>query len=497
MENRLKKIHVKLITVLVTGTVCTLGCKDLLTDYELDTNPDFLKSITLLDYITQGRDTTLTLYAEAIAYANLHEMVSEGNQTRVVPTNDAIRTVLMSAGVSSIQELSPNVIRGLFSYLTFAGIYKSVDLSEDETIEGATLSGEPLYLTRLVSATDKYRLVVNSSSELATPPIDVIRQDYVFLDGVAHVVDYFPTFQKAVTPTDSVPEGVDYSEAAKDTLWITDDAHVYTGSKNNNYDTGINQLVSRSGQLRYTFFKFDMAPIDYVDNLTSAKLNFSVSAINGSNFIPFCGVYETTDDSWEAATLTWNTKPGFGPEIATADLALDWNGINITSYIQNAYQEGKSIISLGLQLLNGANVTSSSVRIMNSEASQGIHKQFISLMGAIPSEIQISKSSTVTVTNNGSVALTKDHISMSGTSTEYVYTDNNILFALMELPANGTLTKYGLPMTKYTQFTQEELASGAVKYVHNGGGSDIFALKALDYIGGVYPDLLPISVTVQ
>ncbi len=497
MKNTCKKISIKLIAVLVAGTACTIGCKDLLTDYKLDTNPDFLKSITLLDYIAQGRDTTLTLYAEAIAYANLREIISEGNQTRVVPTNNAIRTVLMSAGVSRIEDLSPNVVRGLFSYLTFAGTFRSVDLAEEEMIEGQTRSGEPLYLTRLVSSTDRYRLVVNDFSELATPPIGVIRQDYVFLDGVAHVVDLFPTFQKVVTPTDSVPEGVDYSEAAKDTLWVTDDAHAYAGGKNNNYDTGINQLVSRSGQYRYTFFKFDVVPIDYAEDLTSAKLNFSISAINGSNFIPFCGVYETTDHSWEAATLTWNTMPGFGPEIATADLTLDWNEVNITTYIQNAYQEGKSVISLGMQLLNGANVTSSSVRITNSEASQGAYKQFISLMGAIPSEIQVNSSSAITVADNGSVVLTKDHISMSGTSTEYVYTDNNILFALMELPANGTLTKYGLPMIKYAQFTQAELASGAIKYVHNGGGSDTFKLKALDYIGGVYPELLPISVVVQ
>jgi len=497
MKHNIKNRSFKRIAILVIGIACTMGCKDLLTDYKLDTNPDFLKSIALLDYITQGRDTTLTLYAEAITYANLQERISEGNQTRVVPTNSAIRTVLMSAGVSRLEDLSPNVVRGLFSYLTFAGTYRSVDLAEDELITGETQSGEPLYLTRLVSSTDKYRLVVNDFSELATPPIGVIRQDYVFLDGVAHVVDQFPTFQKVVTPTDSVPEGVDYSEATKDTLWVTDDAHAYTGGKNNNYNTGVNQLVSRSGQYRYTFFKFDVSPIDYAEELTSAKLNFSVDAINGSNFVPICGVYETTDNSWEAATLTWNTMPGFGPEIATADLTLGWNELNITSYIQNAYQEGKSVISLGLQLLNGANVTSSSVRITNSEASEGRYKQFISLMGPIPSEIQVNSSSSVTVANKGSVVLTKDHISMSGSSTEYVYTDNNILFALMELPTNGTLTKYGLPMIKYAQFTQEELASGAIKYVHDGGGSDTFTLKALDYIGGVYPALLPISVVVQ
>src|SRR5690606_20941203 len=103
-------------------------------------------------------------------------------------------------GVSRIEDLSPNVVRGLFSYLTFAGAYRSIDLGEEETIERETRSGEPMYLTRHVTSADKYRLAVNDFAELATPPIEVIRQDYVFSDGVAHVVDFFPSFQKAVTP---------------------------------------------------------------------------------------------------------------------------------------------------------------------------------------------------------------------------------------------------------------------------------------------------------
>lgn len=488
------KTYKKLIFLM--GVALAISCNDLIKDYKLDTNPDFLKSVTLLDYIEQGRDTSLTLYAEAIKYANLQDSISSGNKTRIVPTNNAIRTVLLSAGVSHIQDLPPNVIKGLFSYLTIPGLYKSIDLQADQTIEAKTATGDPLFLTRNISGANRYSLSVNKSTQLATPAINVIRQDYVFMDGIAHVVDYFPTYQKAVTLTDSIPDGVDYTNAKKDTLWVTADASVYTGSKNNNYNTGVNQMVSRSGQYRYTYFKFDVKPIDYADDLTSVKLNFFVKVINGSNYVPLLGVYETVGE-WNAPTLTWNTKPEFVQEIVQSELALDWNQVNMTGYIQNAYKDSKTELSLGLQLLNGSNVTSSSVQITNSEASGGIYKSFISLMGAIPSELQLNGVSPLTVANNGSVTLTKDNVSMSGPSSQYTYTDNNIIYALMAIPSSGTLTKYGLPMIKYTQFTQEELANGAIKYVNTGGGADTFKLKALDYIGGVYPDLLQISVTVQ
>src|SRR5690606_14775327 len=107
MKNLVMKTHNKLILISLLSVATMLSCNDLLKDYKLDTNPDFLKTMTLLDYIEQGRDTTLTLYADAIAYADLTDFVSEGNKTRIVPTNNAIRTLLASAGISSIRDLSP------------------------------------------------------------------------------------------------------------------------------------------------------------------------------------------------------------------------------------------------------------------------------------------------------------------------------------------------------------------------------------------------------
>lgn len=489
MKKYIQPIIILFVSVLIAG------CDYLIKDYKLDTNPDYLESVELLQYIEQGNDTTLTLYWEAIRYANLEEFVSAGGQTRIVPTNDAIRTVLLTAGVSSVQELSPNVVKGLFSYLTIPGTYRSIDLEADQTIEDQTLSGDSLYLTRSVAGSDRYRLYVNEVSHLATVPIPVIRQDYLFKDGIAHVVDIFPVYQKTVALTDSVPDGVDYSSAQKDTLWISEDSNVYFGSKDGNYDGKVHQLVARS-LLRYTFFKFNLTPIDYVDDLASARLNLFVNKISGSNYVPSCGVYETSTE-WDETTLTWNNKPDFGQEVSVFDLALDWNSTNITQFILNSYKTEKTEISVGLQALNGAEITSSSVQIRNSEASDGIYKPFISLRSAIPSELQLVGVAPVVVESNGITSLSKENIAMSGPEEPYHYTDNNIIYVLIDVPEQGTLTRNGLPLTKYGRFTQEELAVGAIKYVHDGNGSDSFRLKVQDYIGGVYSELIDMTVTVQ
>ena len=79
-------------------------------------------------------------------------------------------------------------------------------------------------------------------------------------------------------------------------------------------------------------------------------------------------------------------------------------------------------------------------------------------MSAIPSELHLNGTSPIMVKNNGITRLSKENVSMSGTSTLYNYTDNNIIYVLKIVPTQGKLTRYGLPMIENSQFTQEEMA---------------------------------------
>ena len=56
----------------------------------------FIKS---LGYVCLLYTSSLTMYLEAIKYAGLEEQISTGNRTRIIPTNDAIKSVLSSVGV--------------------------------------------------------------------------------------------------------------------------------------------------------------------------------------------------------------------------------------------------------------------------------------------------------------------------------------------------------------------------------------------------------------
>lgn len=488
-------MNLKLFLLNIFIIIILTGCDNLITDYKLDTDTDLLKDMDLLEYIEEGNDTALSIYYDAIKYAQLEMIVSKGNQTRIVPSNQAMRNMLNSVGVSQITQLNPNVIKNLVLYLIIPNEHKSISLDADRVNGFLTLSGDSLFISRNSTQNDPYRMFINATGEFIPSSVQISKQDFVFKDGIMHVVDMFPVFRKKVMSPDAIPDGVDYSLAQKDTIWISEDASVYQPSKTKNYGMDLTQLVARSGYTRYSFLKFNLKPIGFIDNLVSAKLNMCVQKINGSNYIPLCGIYETIGD-WTEMSLIWNNMPAFGVEVSSSELKLGWNTISIISSIKKLYEEEKQSVSYGLKALNGGDIPSSSVMIYNKEHSAN-KPPFISLMSAIPSEISPDVTLPVAInTTDGIARLLKSDLSFSGPSSTYKYTDNNIIYVLVTPPNDGTLTLFGLPMKRNSQFTQEELALGAVKYIanNNSGVNDSFVLKAQDYIGGVYSELINVNI---
>src|SRR5690606_22069572 len=363
----------------------------------------------------------LTLYAEAVHYAGMEDILKGQAKTRIVPTNDAIQGLLLSAGVSSIQELSPNVVKEMLSYLVIPGAYRSLDMEEDETIGAVTVQGDSLYLTRNVSGTDKFILYVNKNSKLATAAIRVIGQDNVFKDGVAHVVDVFPIYQEVMATTDPVPDGVDYSDAKKDTLWVEADAHVYRGARDNNYGGSgnsathsviVNARPDNHTYARRGFIKFDLKEIAFADDLVGANFNFNVRTYPSlpTNITPVLEVWETGTD-WEELEVTWNTMPAFGGQIATSEVVtVGWNAVSLTTFINRAYQEQAEKVSLGLRLMDDPNGVFGNVFIYTKELNDD-YKAFISLLGAMPSELELDHLTALQVPRDGAATITKAQLS--------------------------------------------------------------------------------------
>lgn len=491
---KLKKKYVIIESVILFSLLLLFACESLITDYKLDTDPDLLKDLTMLQYIEQGNDTTLSIYYEAVKYANIESIVSDDNQTRIVPTNNAFRTLFASIGIKSINELTPNLTKNLLSYLILPNKIKSIDLEENETLGVETLSKDSIFISRVPGAADPYRVYLNINGGFIPSYVPIIKQDFTFKDGVMHVVDEFPIFRKKIKDTDPAPADIDYTLAQKDTIWVLEDASVYQMKKTSNYGTSINQIVPRTYYNRFTYLKFRLKPINFIDDLAFAKLNIRVQRINGVDYTPLCGVFETSYD-WNESTLIWNNKPDFGMEVSSAELSLDWNNLTITSSIKKLYEENTQYVSYALQALNGADIPSAAIFVYNKENTIN-SPAFIELMSTTPSELRLDVDIPVELKSYDGIAkLLKNDLSMSAEGTKYKYTDNNIIYVLVNPPKDGILTYFGLPMTKNSQFTQEALAVGAIKYIGNNlTPTDTFELKAQDYIGGAYQKLIRVEV---
>lgn len=182
-------------------------------------------------------------------------------------------------------------------------------------------------------------------------------------------------------------------------------------------------------------------------------------------------------------------------EVSSAELSLDWNNLTITSSIKKLYEENTQYVSYALQALNGADIPSAAIFVYNKENTIN-SPAFIELMSTTPSELRLDVDIPVELKSYDGIAkLLKNDLSMSAEGTKYKYTDNNIIYVLVNPPKDGILTYFGLPMTKNSQFTQEALAVGAIKYIGNNlTPTGTFELKAQDYIGGAYQKLIRVEV---
>lgn len=499
---RMKNIHyVAFLLVILLVYSC-----ELVTDYKL--NKDIAIDVNLLEYIKAGKDPNLTLFLEAVTLAELEKEFIETNKdkTRIVPDNDAMRQLLSIAGVQQLSDIPKPIIRNLMLYCIFPGNIKSYDLKINEMLGFVSDNGDSIYISREVSGTDEYALFINKASSMAVP-IKVIRQDYIFPEGVAQIVSTFPLPTKPKKATDRIPDSFEYDEAVRDTLWVSADAHLYQGNGGNgfNYDKS-NRLVSRANVLRYTYMKFNLSDLG-IEDISLASFNINVLKTEGTNWEPEIGLYQTQSDWPVDNTFTWNNyadKLNFEEFIVSHRLLIKtgWQKMDITPFLSNYLSNplSNSVLGFGLKLINGADVPLSNIEIgwYDEKNEVSISRSYIECIGNVNlmSELQLVNH-TPLISSGKVTILTRENVLMKAESSQYadvVYTDNNILYKVEELPTKGILVKNGIPLSQSATFTQEELGQNIIKYFPTGTDTDSFKLRVQDYLGGMYKDIITIAI---
>src|SRR5690606_34846648 len=193
----------------------------------------------------------------------------------------------------------------------------------------------------------------------------------------------------------------------------------YRGARDNNYGGDgpyttnsiiVNSRPDNHVSARPGIIKFALKEIAFADDLVGASFNFNVRTPFPANITPPVGVWETGTD-WEELEVTWNTMPTFGGQIATSEVVtVGWNAVSLTTFINRAYQEQEEKVSLGLRLMDDPNGVFGNVFIYTKELNDD-YKAFISLLGAMPSELELDHLTALQVPRDGAATITKAQLS--------------------------------------------------------------------------------------
>ena len=483
----------------------------------------------MFHYFGNNTDDSRTIYCDAVRRAGLEDVIATGNVTCVVPNNSAWTPFLNSVGASSVEEVNPVVLKAIIQYLIFPGDYRAQTMTSGEKYRIPTLSGDPIWISRSPTETDKYRVLINdNNTELASSPVTVQQQDYIFDNNViAQVVDELVTYRLKVPVTEDIPDNVDNSQAKKDTLFITDDCHVYIAAagRDNNYNNNqamalISPRIANSE--RVGLFKTKLKNIDFAEDIVKAEFTARVAFVVTYYGGLTCQIdfHKLRDVAWTESTATYSTMEGglvyplatseflasstfFVPGTAglvPADAVFRDNPVyvkwDITGHILNAYQVATNpdTHQLAFALYDNSERqkdTGTAIRLCMKDYSTSTVPPFLSyvaMMGPIPSKMTLRNNNVITPQDGTATLTPATSFAMEGpaVSDGYDYSDKNIIYTLKVLPMKGVLTKYSIPMKSMDNFTQAEMEAGMIKYLKTGAGADSFGVSATDYTTGMY-----------
>lgn len=461
-----------------------------------------LKTQTISQYLLLDHTTDLTslnLFCDAVKRAGLNDVLnSADNNTVIFLTNDGMAGLLATMGYQSVAAVPPIILKNILSDLIFKGKVKSTDLALNVTNGYGTINGDSLYLTRTSSTISNYVLYVNKSSNLNSPTALVRSQNLEFLNGVAHVTSqytYYRLIDVKQDDADTTTTGL-----STDKLLVTKDVYVQNGSatKDKNFNDpasidiknslGVDITVDRNGLLQ-----FPLTAPSFGSRIGTAKLNVYVYLAGLASDTKYAfSAYLGENKDWNESTVTWSTSPAYNSiAIATQSVAgasVGWVSFDVTASVKQLYANGNQFINV---LLN--HNVNNFIRLRPREYLSGLYQSYITISSSPVTKLTLGASNPLLVNaSTGIATLTVANLQMNGVA------DKDIIYTMKQVPANGYLVKYGIPIANNAEFSQADITRGVIKYLYSGAGAtDQITLEARDNNGGYYLPSLVLNVTIK
>lgn len=439
--------------------------------------------VTAWDFIQQ--DDSLSLMKAAVTATGLESYYSGSTEyTFIVPRNSAFRDYLKTNKYTSINEIPVPILKNILLYHIVDGKILFSDsqfYTANLPVSFQTENGQQMYLSRSTNYQGQINQGTNKSWTIITSNL----QSTNGAINISSVIVYY----SAVTGGTDVPNPT----LKSDTIYATQDTYVNGGASSDmNYGSDILikvKDVDGSGDYdRRTFLMFDLKDIKTTGKLRQAFVDVGVNFTHGKGLR--LSLFNVPDTTWSESVMTWNNAPEADPTeisylITSKVPVFSWD---FTSYVsQKLKTPGK--ISVKIDGEAGGNETND---LISKENPKNIPPMLIAVFSSGNSTLEKGINTGFTVANGGSVVLKTSELEMAGAAAA------DIVYTLVAAPSSGWLVTGTKTLTSGSKFSQLDIDTGNIVYVHSGVSSanDSFKLSVQDKDGGSI-DPFDVVITVQ
>lgn len=446
-----------------------------------DTNSNL--SMTAWEFIQQ--QDSLSMMKDAIMAAGLQDMYSGSDQkTFIIPDNSAFRDYLKTNNYSSINDIPVPILKNILLYhvVTEKVLFSdSTFYTSNSPVTFRTENGQQMYLSR----SNNYQGVINQGTNKSWT---IVTSN---LESTNGALDISPAivYYSAVTGNTDVPN----ESLETDTIYAIQDTYV-NGGANMDVNYGSDVLtkvkdVDGSGDYdRRTFLMFDLKDITKTGKLRQAFVNVGVNFTHGKGLR--LSLYNVPDVTWSESSMTWNNAPASDPDeishLITSKVSVF--GWDCSDYVTEKLKDpGKIAIKIDGE--PGGNETND---LISKENPKEIPPMLIAVFSSGNSSLTMGTNTGFTVANEGSVVLKSSELEMNGAVPA------DIIYTLEAASSSGWLVMGTQTLTDGSKFTQLDINTGNIVYVHSGANStnDSFTLSVQDKDGGSI-DPFDVPITIQ
>jgi len=443
--------------------------------------------VTAWEFIQKNPD--FDQLKKAIIRTGLQDLYQNEQRTFIVPNNTAFSAYLQSSGYAAIEDIPIPILRNMLRYHVVKDrvIFTDPSITRDRPLPYETENGQTMFLSR----NNNYVGMINQGTsrqwEIRTSNLEPT-------NGVIHVVNFIVYF--------SAP-AIDNSQETtleRDTIYPLYDSFVAgdtPGELYANTNYGANTLLrpkysspaGNSAYDRVAYLMFNLDDFEKPGIVVGMQLRLAVSFTTGDGY-PL-NLYKAANNNWTESTITFNNAPGkTGNRISFVNTSkVNAFNFDITNFYQNESPSGKVSFVLESGAAPAGNKTDD---LASKEHATLDPPMIIATLATGQNTLVVEKNEQATVANGGSVVIDDDMLKISGADP------GDIIYTIESGPTKGWLVRGADILSQGGQFTQLDLQSLSLLYIHNGesNGEDTIVLSAKDRTGVKIEDIV-LKINIQ